>query len=277
MEKLIVKGPFEYRLKKDTIEQTGNGYVCCAQDSTYQREVFVKCIEVTENVEDEAKAMIAASKVTKHIPTVFHYFFNEDKTKFYIIMELIRGVTLDKKFTVSQRDFLDYMEKVCDILARIQKQNLIHKDIKTKNIMITPENDVYLLDFGISMGAPNLIEGTPGYKAPETEIGSNNASREKVDMFALGVIMYNYFTKLFPRGGREYSEGSFIQNSDETSWYKFTNPSELNKTLNPEIDALIKKCMERSPEKRFKNYRELKTAIRNAKKGNRYWKKNTKK
>ena len=162
--------------------------------------------------------------------------------------------------------FLQWMIELCNILSAMNKKHLAHKDIKPANIMITDSNELFLIDFNISIATPNLIEGTIHYKAPEMSQNSKYQGREKVDMFSIGVMLYEFYTGAVPVKTVDYaknrSRGSF-------EWDIFVEPKTKNPKINDYINEIIVKCMKLDPRMRYRNYSELKNelvkAVRNIK------------
>ncbi len=256
--------------------QTGNSTVYKGQDLELNRSVCIKIINlknghssITKDYERallEIKALISVSELTTHVPVIYEVFFDRDKALLYIIMQWINGKTLAQKLSdVSPVGFLDYIEKLCSILEKLEHQKLSHKDIKPSNIIITSDDDVFLIDFNLSISTPNQVEGTPYYKAPEMDINSPSLSRSKVDIFSIGIIMYEYFTGKIPVRGVDYAVQSRRRNTSNLEWEVFVNPKELVPELEPCIDEMITKCMKLDPKHRFRDSRELKRAIISAK------------
>jgi len=180
---------------------------------------------------------------------------------FYIIMEWINGKTLREKQKASDRQFIRWMADLCDILNELDKYHYHHKDIKPENLMITNDNRIYLIDFNISVSLPNMLEGTANYKAPEMDWDSKYVSRDRSDMFSIGVIMYERFTGELPLLCEHY--GNPVGNGKE--WGDFIEPKEVRSDIDPEINKIITRCMKLNPKSRFNSYGELAKALRGVK------------
>jgi serine/threonine protein kinase len=265
-----------YRLIDESKIETGNSTIYKAQDLSLNRTVCIKKIDFgnVQNVEAEynralleIKSIVSISEQTTHVPLIYHSYFSRREHSLYIIMQWINGKTLEQLFpNTPPLIFLKYMEKLCDILEKLEAQRMSHKDIKPTNIMITPENDVFLIDFNLTISTPNQTEGTLYYKAPEMDANSRSVSRSQVDIFSVGVIMYQFFTGKLPARGTDYAIQS-RRRSNSTEWDLFIDPITINSKITPCINELIKKCMKYDPKDRFRNARDLKRAITNAERG----------
>lgn len=199
--------------------ETNNSRTFCAQELTYQRDVFIKAIAVSGDsaaiksalvhAEAEAKAMIAVGMKTSRVPVVYEYFYDGPSRTFYIVMQRIYGKTLVDRMTEGKlyaREVLTALADVCDVLALMQKNNYVHKDLKPANIMLSDDGITYLIDFGSAVRTTLLgKEGTEAYRAPEMEDVSKhkNMDRSRSDIFSIGVKTlnkagWNFFTDLFP-------------------------------------------------------------------------------
>ena len=239
--------------------ETNNSRTFCAQELTYQRDVFIKAIAVSGDsaaiksalvhAEAEAKAMIAVGMKTSRVPVVYEYFYDEPSRTFYIVMQRIHGKTLVDRMTEGKlyaREVLTALADVCDVLALMQKNNYVHKDLKPANIMLSDDGITYLIDFGSAVRTTLLgKEGTEAYRAPEMEDVSKhkNMDRSRSDIFSIGVMLYEYFAGKRPREDEEYRRGN-------QAWAEFTEPKEIAPEVPDEVNALIVKCMKFSPKER---------------------------
>lgn len=170
-------------------------------------------------------------------------------------MQWIGGETLTKKMerSLSPALFIRWMIELCQILDIMARHGFVHKDIKPDNIMFDGNGDLYLIDFNISVSTPNQREGTLHYKAPEMEEGSKNVSREKVDMFAIGVMMYQQFAKKLPQRMVDYE----IYRSDGERWDEFLEPAAAAPGISRKLNQTITKLMAYDPRDRYRTYGEL--------------------
>ncbi|MFL0805185.1 MAG: protein kinase [Agarilytica sp.] len=158
----------------------------------------------------------------------------------YFVMEYVKSIGLDsamRKGSMNASRALDVFTQVAKALAYAHKNGVIHCDIKPENILVDFEGFVRVLDFGIaqiyedvegaSKDGEGYVMGSENYMAPEQHKSITEAT-EKSDLYALGVIMYAYFTQQLPRD-------------------KPLAPSQINRDVSRDIDALILQCLANSP------------------------------
>lgn len=258
-----------YNLIEETKIETECGALFQAQDLDFNRTIAVKMVEIQgenksekkqnyEKAYSEVKAMVALSEENLPIPSIYATYYDVMNSRFYIMMDWIKGATLVRHMSEPEMKIIQWMIELCDILASMEKKHIYHKDIKPSNIMIDKKEKLFLIDFNISISTPNLIEGTANYKAPEMTANSKYVGREKVDMFSIGVILYEFYTGSVPVRGIDYaknrSRGAF-------EWDKFITPKEKNAKINDEVNEIVKKCMRLDPRQRYRNYMDLKRAL----------------
>lgn len=211
----------------------------------------------------EALALGNAGSVTLRVPCLIEYADIPAKKLFYTVMQYIPGEGLRKQMKLmSAREFVNCICELCGILDAIHSRHIYHKDVKPENIIISPEGDAYLIDFNISIAAPNLTDGTENYRAPEMKSAGLSVARSRSDIFSLGVMLYEYFTGSVPVRGTDYSAGAF--SAPGADWKYFRKPSEKKPSVSAELDRIILKAMERNPEKRYKRAADMRRELRSA-------------
>ena len=179
----------------------------------------------------------------------------------YFVMEFVEGTELStavKIKDISHVEKIDIIIQVLKALNYAHKNNVIHRDIKPDNILIDQDGNVKILDFGIAQfyedhknaddrTCTGTIMGTYNYMSPEQRQSSENVTAQS-DLYSVGVVMYGLFTGKLPTG-------------------RFPDPSELNNEINPELNALILKCLNQDPEQRPASAEELKTELLAASQG----------
>jgi len=139
-------------------------------------------------------------------PNIVKYYETYDDNKYiYLVMEYITGgqlfdkITTQKNQNFSEHDACNYMRELFSSINHCHAQGIIHRDIKPENIMISNENTVRLIDFGLSKASKkkNLttIAGTPYYMAPEVLSGNYSS---KADIWSLGVLLYTLVSGYLP-------------------------------------------------------------------------------
>lgn len=261
-----------YRCIEETKIETDCSVIYKAQDLELNRNACIKCLKLDGNNSKEieikfqkamleVRAMVEISEKTTHIPNILSTYYDKEKAMLYIIMQWIQGTSLKEKMNTPQMQFINWMINLCDILSVMERNNLYHKDIKPSNIMIDSKNELFLIDFNISVSTPNRIEGTLHYKAPEMDMGTKYMGREKVDIFAIGVMLYEYYAKEVPKKTIDYARNTSKGNFE---WDMFIEPIEKNSQMPKEINEIIIKCMKLDPKQRYRNSNDLKNELNKA-------------
>jgi serine/threonine protein kinase len=192
---------------EEYIAQGGMSAVFKASDPNLQRTVAIKLIhqhlsndpEFVRRFEQEAAAVARL----RHPNILQVYDFNHDDHIYYMVMEFVPGQTLkDKLKTLSAahqrlplKDIISIMTTLCEAAAYAHEQGMVHRDLKPANVMITPRDQVILMDFGVAKmltgpdeTATGAIIGTAKYMSPEQARGERPDARS--DIYALGVMLY---------------------------------------------------------------------------------------
>ncbi len=191
------------------------------------------------------------------LPRVFDIV--EDEHNIYIIEDFIEGVSLDKEIAKNGRypenRVVTWAKQICDVLHYLHSSTpnpIIFRDLKPSNIILTYDDKIKLIDFGIAREYKEECEGdtvcmgTRGYSAPE-QFGSFKQTDARADIFSLGITMYNLLS------GKRPEELRF-----DTSPIK-----EVIEDISNEMEYIIKKCTELDPAKRFQSVLELKSYLNN--------------
>jgi len=250
----------------EEIGRGGMGIVYKAKDLLLNRIVAYKILpgnlkenpEAVQNFLREARA--AAALNHKNIVTI--YDIEEEGGEYVIVMEFVEGITLKKKIMEIKRfalsDAIKIITEICDALDYAHKNKIIHRDIKPNNIMLTKENSVKILDFGLAkiledvMSLQTRSMGTPFYVSPEQIIGDPKVMPvdHRADIYSLGVTMFEMITGTLP-----FTKG-------DISYHHIHTPppspsSVMEKPLPPQIDRIILKCLAKEPDRRYSSAREI--------------------
>ena len=268
MSNVTLNVEHRFELVEESRIETLNSVIYRVQDLDLHRDVCLKLVRIPGDTKDEVQTNLKSAMhevglmskfadETSSIPPVYMVHFNERQNVLMIFMKWVRGNTLEhemKKF-IPEGKMVRWMLDLSETLDLMARSHIYHKDIKPANIMIDPHTDnMTLLDFNISISLPNHIEGTMYYKAPEMDTHSLYTDRSKVDMFAIGVMLYEYYTGHFPVPLEDYARTTKLAGP---VWTKFVEPIEKKKDLNPDMNNIIVKCMKYNPRDRYASMRQL--------------------
>jgi tRNA A-37 threonylcarbamoyl transferase component Bud32 len=203
-----------------------------------------------ESLLKEARLMAAL----KHPNLLAVYSVEKDAGQVYIAMELVDGVSLQRRLDAESRlpwpEALRIARGVGAALDYAHGMRLIHRDLKPANVMLSTKGEVKVMDFGIAYQAAKSVSrltraptwGTPPYMAPEQELGGVSAA---VDLYALSVCLYEMLTGELPFKGP-----NFLAQKREALW---TPPGRLVPGLPAGIDGLFAIALAPEPSRRFKD------------------------
>jgi len=216
----------------EKLGEGGMGVVYKAHDSKLDRLVALKFLpqQITVSAEDKARFLQEAKAISAlnhpHIATIFD--IDEVEGQKFLVLEYIPGGTLksrlkdlkseDAEFSIGEA--LDYGIQAAEALAHAHRHHIVHRDIKTDNLMLTEEGTVKLTDFGLAKlrGSVHVTRtgttvGTAAYMSPEQIRGEEIDHRS--DIFSLGVVLYELATSRLPfRGEFETALSYSILNDD---------------------------------------------------------------
>lgn len=182
----------------------------------------------------------------------------DDEGVFYVVMDFLEGQTLksilDKYGAQPQEDVVNWGIQLCEVLTYLHTRTppIIYRDTKPGNIMLKPEGNIALFDFGIAREfkeknvADTTCLGTIGYAAPE-QFGNHGQTDPRTDIYGLGVTLYHLVT------GKNPSEPP----------YEIVPIREINPSLSSGLEKIIKKCTQKDPNERYQNCAELMYALEN--------------
>ena len=261
-------GPYEVL---DVIGTGGMGEVYRARDPRLRRDVAIKVLrgsatgESWERFRHEARAASALSH--PNICAVFDV--GEADGQQYLVMELLEGETLHDR---NGREALELPVSVAialqiaDALEAAHEKGIVHRDIKSGNVMLSGRHHAKVLDFGLARQASGtteenltvnaltvtgMISGTPHYLSPEVLRGEMADSRS--DLWAFGVVLYEMLTGRLPFRGATVAEISSSILKDEAV--------PLPSPVPPALRALVSRCLEKHPERRYQKAAEIREAL----------------
>ncbi|QHX36922.1 serine/threonine-protein kinase [Spiroplasma sp. BIUS-1] len=183
--------------------------------------------------------------------------------EWFIILECVEGGTLKDKFqefgSMTLKELKYYFSKICEALSEAHKLQIIHRDIKPDNVLLTQSGEVKLGDFGISVMEGKSTEinkaiGTPKYMPPE--VIAAQAPSPQSDIYSLGIMLYEFATGTAPFVAKEAPKIA-AKHLKETP----TSPRLINPAIPQSLENLILKMIEKEPENRFESVDEVKREL----------------
>jgi serine/threonine protein kinase len=251
----------------------GMGVVYRAEDTKLKRPVALKFLaahllgnnEIKERFRREAEAAAALS----HSNIAVIYEIDESDDRSFIAMEFIEGPTVGERVTegpLKLEEVLDVSIQSAQGLQAAHERGVVHRDIKSANLMVTPEGQVKIMDFGLAQLAERsrltettTVLGTPSYMSPEQAMGKKTDRR--TDIWSLGVVLYEMVAGKLPfRGERQEAIVYGITNEDPEP------VTALRAGLPMELEWIIGKALAKEPDERYQRADELLVDLRGLKK-----------
>ena len=263
----------------------GMGVVYKAVDSRLDRMAAIKVLVASAVSADREKrftqeAKTASSLNHANIVTIYDIDTQEidGKPVHYIAMEYVAGETLDHligRKGLRVRTALKYAAQIADALAAAHAAGIVHRDLKPSNVMVTPQEVVKVLDFGLAKlneeteadafaetihgdGAPlteeGTILGTVAYMSPEQAEGKKVDARS--DIFSFGSMLYEMLT-----GQRAFTGGSKLASLSAVLHQEPQPASQTVADLPPELERIIARCMKKDPARRWQSMADVKVAL----------------
>ena len=254
------------------VERIGSGGmadVYKAVDEVLGRTVAVKVLHARYATEPSFVARFRqeaqAAANLSHPNIVNMYDWGREGETYYIVMEYVNGI--DLKALVASRGPLDpmkaadYAAQVCSALAVAHGYDIIHRDIKPHNIILTPEGTIKVMDFGIAragnttMTQTGSVLGTAQYISPEQAQGKNLTPAS--DLYSLGATLYELVTGRPPFEGDTPVATALMQvNSDPIP------PRQIRASIPPALEAVIMRSMRKDPGERYDSANEMRADLK---------------
>jgi serine/threonine-protein kinase len=192
-----------------------------------------------------------------------------EKSRVYLIMEYVEGTSLAALLgegrPLDAAEAVDIARQTCDALAYLHGQGVVHRDVKPGNVLLTPRRQVKLLDFGIShLGTARRLTisglsasiGTPDYMAPEQLRG--RAGDARVDLYALGTMLYEMLTGRLPYAGSDWETRARAKRLEDP-----TPASALLPGIDPALEGIVMRAIAPGLADRYGTAAELLIDLRN--------------
>ena len=251
------------------------GIVYRARDLQLERDVAVKVLNAKALSEPSARkrfrreALILSRLNHPNVEAV--YDFQSEEGLDYLVLEYVPGVCLDEwiqRGALRESDVISIGIQLASGLAAAHAQGVVHRDLKPGNLKLTPDNTLKILDFGLAQlvalpeegalaeteSVQRWLAGTPPYISPEQMAGKDPNARS--DIYSAGVVLYELATRSrpFPQNGTLLLEA--ILKGGPPS------PRSINKRVSQRLEFVILKCLQKDPNLRYQEAKELASDLR---------------
>jgi Tol biopolymer transport system component len=258
----------------------GMGEVWRARDARLNREVAIKMLPANYAHDADRlrrfKQEALATSATNHPNILTVHDIGSHEGSPYIVAELLEGEELRAQLddgAIPQRKAVDYARQIVAGLAATHEKGLVHRDLKPENIFVTADGRVKILDFGLAklrpqhnqpvdsqvatqkkITDPGTVMGTVGYMSPEQVRGQE--ADHRADIFAFGAILYEMLS-----GRRTFTGDSAADVMSAILKEEPPELSETNRKIPPGLEKIVRRCLEKRPERRFHSAHDLGFAL----------------
>lgn len=280
----------------EKLGEGGMGVVYKAQDQRLNRPVAIKILNINLKTKEKDSLRFIhearAASALNHPNICTIHDIGEEQDKKYIVMEFIEGETLQKilerRGSLPEKEVIDLTIQICDALAPVHSNGIIHRDIKPDNIIITGKKNIKIMDFGLAkvisdktedIYQKNSIEvnyhdlepsslkttigsliGTVTYMSPEQATGKKVDHRS--DIFSLGIVLFELLTGKLPFEA-ETKIDVISKIIHEEIPYMTANDKQVSSKMVQVVDRMLKK----NPDERYNDVQELSIELNNIKLG----------
>jgi serine/threonine-protein kinase len=260
-----------YRL----VEKIGIGgmaEVYKATDEVLGRAVAVKVMlpqyasDPTFAARFKQEAQSAANLQSPYIVNIYDWGHDDTDNTYFIVMEYVRGTDLktaiQQRGAINQRKVAEIGSQVCAALSVAHSYDIIHRDIKPHNIMVQPDGNAKVMDFGIarasgsSMTQTGSVLGTAYYVSPEQAQGK--PLTPATDLYSLGVVLYEATTGRVPFDAPDAVAVALKQVNELP-----VPPTQINPNIDPALESIILRALAKNPLERYTTAEQMRTALNN--------------
>ena len=256
----------------ENIGSGGMGEVYRALDTRLHRPVAIKLLKTpgVERAQDRLLREARAASALNHPNICVIYEVGEADHAAFIVMEYVPGEPLNEAIThagMPMESVTRYGIQIADALAHAHERGVIHRDLKTANIIITPQRTAKVLDFGLArrvredsvdvthskdiLGDSGVVVGTVPYFAPEMLQGEGADTR--TDIWTLGIVLYEMATAQKPFVGRSAFE--------ITSAILRETPAPYPSDVSSRLRSIIDRCLDKDPARRYQRAEEVRSGL----------------
>jgi Tol biopolymer transport system component len=276
----------------------GMGEVYAARDTRLDREVAIKVLPAALTQDPDRLSRFAieakATGALNHPNILTVYDFGTHEGNPYLVMELLTGEELRAQLDTGAlpvRKAIEYAQQIAAGLTAAHEKGVVHRDLKPENLFVTTDGRVKILDFGLAklrglrnadrgmrieedadtlvqspdgnpqspirnpqLTAPGTVMGTVAYMSPEQVRGQELEQRS--DIFSFGLILYEMLA-----GQRAFQKASLPETMSAIANEEPRDLGELNPKVTPQLEKIVRRCLEKKPERRFQTASDLGFAL----------------
>jgi non-specific serine/threonine protein kinase len=253
----------------EKLGEGGMGVVYKAHDTKLDRDVALKFLphHLTATADEQARFLqeARAASALNHANVCVIYDIQEHEGQQFIVMEYVDGKTLRQMVPVQKtQTAIDYAIQISEALQEAHSKAIVHRDVKTDNIMVNTKNQIKVMDFGLAKlkGAIRLTKtsstvGTAAYMSPEQAQGLDVDHR--TDIWSLGVVMFEMLTGKLPfRGEHEASLLYSIVHEEPQA------VSSVRSDVPSDIVSVIHKTLQKDRSQRYQTLNEMVSDLKSA-------------
>ncbi len=283
--RLVVGSTVQHYRIEQRLGGGGMGEVYVAEDVRLGRRVALKFLPPSLKADPESRARLLnearAASALRSPNIAVTYDIGEDRGADFIVMEYVEGDLLSARLAngpVPVREAIEVGMQVADALDEAHARGIVHRDIKSANLIRTERGLVKVLDFGLAkfigpnpfvdataitpspMTMAGMVVGTISYMAPEQALG--HPVDHRADLFSLGVVLFEMLAGRLPFAG-----ASFTEVIDRILHEIQPAPSRLNPQVPASLDAIVGRALEKTPAMRYQTARAMHDDLRKAGEG----------
>lgn len=262
-----------YTIEDEPLARGGMGQIFRGHDSQGHvvaiKEIlpeFANDLTIVSRIEKEVEFLVKIDHPS--IVRLYSAFRDPSTHCYYIVMELVEGVNIEQYImrngAMPEQQAVEYMLKILDAMQCVHNAHIVHRDIKPSNIMIRPDGNVCLLDFGVAKDMDNgagtivgSIIGTSGYMSPEQADGFSINSRS--DIYSLGCVFFYMLT-----GHHAFNTlASEFETKNAILTNKFPRLSKYKSGLSDVLQKVLDKATDKNMMHRYQSCYEFMAALRN--------------
>jgi serine/threonine protein kinase len=254
----------------------GMGEVYRASDPKIGRDVAIKVLPTDFSADKERVARFEqeaqAAGALNHPNILAIYDVDIQDDILYVVSELLEGEELRQRLDegpIPLRKVTEYAQQIVSGLSAAHEKGIVHRDLKPENLFITKDDRVKILDFGLAklrapkpegdssedetrkvLTNPGVVMGTAGYMSPEQVRGHTTDYRS--DIFSFGVVLHEMIT-----GRRAFKRETIAETMSAILKEEPEELTESNPNISPSLERIVRRCLEKKPERRFQSTADL--------------------